>query len=133
MGWTCLHGHTVWHLGPAYLVGIFLGHHGASHLLHHLWKCHGNVCIFCNDTPGKNSSSSNFISDSSEMLVVKVVLFSLIVFLRPGPFKYSFIFYTHTHIVAHAHACQLCIRHYSRCQRWGHKTWLWPPIEQTDC
>lgn len=95
--------------------GIFLGHHGASHLLHHLWKCHGNVCIFCNDTPGKNSSSSNFISDSSEMLVVKVVLFSLIVFLRPGPFKYSFIFYTHTHIVAHAHACQLCIRHYSRC------------------
>lgn len=56
MGWPGLHGHTVWHLGPAYLVGILLGHHGAGHLFHHLRKCHGHVRVFRDDAPGEHSS-----------------------------------------------------------------------------
>lgn len=32
-----LHGHSVWDSGPPHLVGVFLGHYGTSHLLHHLW------------------------------------------------------------------------------------------------
>lgn len=56
MGWPGLHGHTVWHFGPAYLVGILLGHHGAGHLFHHLRKCHGHVRILRDDAPGKDSS-----------------------------------------------------------------------------
>lgn len=58
MGWPGLHGHTVWHLGPAYLVGILLGHHGTCHLFHHLRKCHGHVRIFRDDAPGEDSSLS---------------------------------------------------------------------------
>lgn len=48
-----LHGHPVWHLGQAHLVGVLLGHHGARHLLHHLWHGDGHVRLLCTNTPGK--------------------------------------------------------------------------------
>lgn len=53
MGWAGLHGHSVWDSGPAHLVGILLGHYGASHLLHHIRQCHGNVCVLCSNPPGE--------------------------------------------------------------------------------
>lgn len=33
--------------GMADVVGLLLGHHGASHVLHHLRECHGFLCLLC--------------------------------------------------------------------------------------
>ena len=48
-----LHGHPVWHLGQAYLVGVLLGYHGARHLLHHVRHGDGHVRLLCTNAPGK--------------------------------------------------------------------------------
>lgn len=48
-----LHGHPVWDLGQAHLVGVLLGYHGARHLLHHVRHGDGHVRLLCTNTPGK--------------------------------------------------------------------------------
>lgn len=41
--------------GMAHLVGLLLGHHGAGHVLCHLWECHGFLCLLCSYQTGKSS------------------------------------------------------------------------------
>ncbi len=43
-----------WCSGLAHLVGLFMGCHGASHLLHHLRHQHGSLCLLCPYQTGKS-------------------------------------------------------------------------------
>lgn len=57
MGWPSPDVNAGGSTGMAHLVGLLMGHHGASHVLHHLWECHGFLCLLRSHQAGEALSS----------------------------------------------------------------------------
>lgn len=49
MVWSWSHGSPVWPFSQTHVVGVFLGHHGARHVLRRLWICYCYVWILHTD------------------------------------------------------------------------------------
>lgn len=57
MGWPGSDVNSGGSAGVADVVGVLLGHHGASHVLHHLRECHGFLRLLRSHQAGESLSS----------------------------------------------------------------------------
>lgn len=57
MGWPSSNVNSGGSAGVAHVVGLLVGHHGASYVLHHLWECHGFLCLLRSYQAGESLSS----------------------------------------------------------------------------
>lgn len=101
IGWTCLHGHTVWHLSGS-PGGNILGTSWSQSPTSSLTDAMAMYAYFVMTRQVRIPLQVTF-KWHSEILVVKVVLFSLIFFIRPVPLSKSLTF-THSHSHTHRRA-----------------------------
>lgn len=57
MGWPGSDVHSGGSAGVADVVGVLVGHHGASHVLYHLWERHGFLCLLRSHQAGESLPS----------------------------------------------------------------------------